>query len=156
MNDSLAEASSTLEELGQVLMPVLRTEPVDELVGQLFPDRLALEHAVHLITTLSDPGAQHEILLMQDWNSEAYEAWLGKYGKPLPRLRDPVDPALEPYLPVNCPHGSPSPELYGTGEVRRERLAKATVKTKDSDDEDSTSSSSSESEESDEPGMFLS
>lgn len=64
---------------------------------------------------------------------------------------------------VNCPHGSPSPQLYGpSGGICRERLAKAAVKARDSDNEGLTSSPSSdpedsdEGEESDELGMCLS
>jgi len=156
VNDSLAEASSTLEEIGQVLRPVIRTEPGDQLVEQLFPNRTALEHAVHLVSTLSDPNAQYEILHMEDWNSDAYEKWLGKYGKPLPYHQDPPPEGLEPFMPVDCPHGTPSPVLFGPpGGICRERLAKATVKTKDSDESSTSSSSeeSSEEEESDELGM---
>ena len=162
VNSALSEASSTLEQLGQVLEPVICTEPGDQLIKQLFSNRTALEHAIHLVSTLSNPNAQYEILYMEDWNSTAYEEWLGKYGQPLPHVHDPVDPGLKPYMPVNCPHGSPSPVLYGpSGGIRRERLAKATVKTRDSDNEGSSSSSSSESEESgeeeesDELGMYF-
>ena len=156
VNDSLAEASSTLEEIGQVLRPVIRTEPGDQLVEQLFPNRKALEHAVHLVSTLSDPNAQYEILHMEDWNSDAYEKWLGKYGKPLPYHQDPPPEGVEPYMPVDCSHGTPSPVLFSPpGGIRRDWLAKATVKTKDSDESSTSSSSeeSSEEEESDELGM---
>lgn len=150
VNDSLAEASHALEEIGQVLKPVIRTEPGDQLVENLFPNRKALEHATHLVSTLSDPSAQYEMLHMEDWNSEAYERWLGKYGKPLPHHSDPAPEGLEPYLPVDCPHGSPPFFPYvAPGETRRERSVKiGGKKTEVSDDESSSSSSSSGSEES--------
>jgi len=63
VNDVLSKVSSTL---GQVLKPVIRTEPGDQLIEQLFPNRTALEHAIYLVTTLSNPNTQHEILLMED------------------------------------------------------------------------------------------
>jgi len=49
----------------------------DQLVEQLFPNRKALEHTVHLVSTLSDPNTQYEILHMEDWNSDAYEKQVG-------------------------------------------------------------------------------
>lgn len=154
VNDSLSEASYTLEEIGQVLKPVIRTEPGDQLVEELFPNRKALEHAVHLVTTLNDPGAQYEILHMEEWNSVAYEKWLGKYGKPLPHNRDPVPEGLEPFLPVDCPsgHRSLSPALYGPpGGARRELIEKnRETEAEVPDDESSSSSSSSSAEENDE------
>jgi len=154
-NNALAEATWALAEIGDVLKPVIRTEPADQLVRELFPDREALEHAAHLVVMLSNPSALHQILRMESWDLEAYEEWLDKYGKPLPRLDDPVPEGLKPYLPVNCPHDSP-PMVFGPpGEIRHEQLAKATVKTKDSDESSSSSSSeeSSEEEEGDKFGM---
>ena len=160
VNDSLAEASLALEEIGQVLKPVIRTEPGDQLVENLFPNRKALEHATHLVSSLSDPGAQYEMLHMEDWNSDAYEKWLGKYGKPLPYHLDPASEGLESYMPVDCAHESSPPRLYGPpGGTRRERTVTAAGKqTEASEDESPSSSSSSESsgdEESDGLGTFF-
>lgn len=156
-NDALSEASWVLEEIGQVLKPVIRTEPADQLAEQMFPNKKALEHALALVSTLSDPSAQHEILQMECWNSDSYEDWLGKYGVRLAHYSDPVPEGLEPYMPVDCPHGSPSPSLYGPpGGVRRERLQKALGKAA-SDSESSSenvgeSSEHSGEEQSDEMG----
>lgn len=159
-NDALSEATWVLEEIGQVLKPVIRTEPGDQLAEELFPNRRALEHAYALVSSLSDPGAQYEILHMESWNSDAYEDWLGRYGIAVPHYGDPIPEGLEPFQPVNCPpeHRSPSPALYGPpGGIRRELLAKTAEKqTEASEDEGSSSSSSSEGsdeEESDELGM---
>jgi len=109
-NDISRESLQILKEIGDVLLPLISSEPGDVIASNLFADPAAVYQAIDFVDAVQTPGALSELTSLQSWGSDVYEAWRDRHhslGPPYPAdslKRDvPIEPLQQPPSPPEPP-----------------------------------------------------